>query len=139
AGSPPCAVELMERFWRIECFDQNLLSALWQRWEDWFVEVAETHTSFPVLAFFRSPEPDQSWVTAAGTVLDAASLAVSALDRPRDPLAELMIRTGYLALRRIATFFDLPFDPSPDPGDPISIQHGEFDEPRERLSPAGVL
>ncbi|TMK22866.1 MAG: hypothetical protein E6G68_01425 [Actinobacteria bacterium] len=138
AGSPPSAVELIERFWRIEFFDQNLLSALWQRWEDWFVEVAETHTSFPVLAFFRSPEPDQSWVTAAGTVLDSASLAVSALDRPRDPLAELMIRTGYLALRRIATFFGLPFDPNPHQGDPISIQREEFDEAWERLSAAGV-
>ena len=136
AGSPPSAVELLERFHRIEFMDE--LPALWQRWEDWFVEVAETHTSFPVMAFFRSPEPEQSWVTAAGTILDGAALAVSCLDRPRDASAELMIRAGYLALRRIAAFFDLPFDADPDPGDPISIMRSEFDTALDRLAAAGV-
>jgi len=136
AGSPPSAVELLERFHRIDFLDE--LPALWERWEDWFVEIAETHTSFPVLAFFRSPEPDQSWVTAAGTVLDAASLAVSSLDRRRDAGAELMIRAGYLALRRIATFFNLPFEPDPHAGDPISIQRQEFDAVLDRLADAGV-
>jgi hypothetical protein len=136
AGSPPSAVELIVRFWRIEFI--NEMPLLWERWEDWFVELAETHTSFPVLAFFRSPQPDQSWVTAAGTVLDAASLKVAALDRPRDPRAELMIRAGYLALRRVASFFDLPFDPDPQPGDPISIMRDEFEEVWEKLAAAGV-
>ena len=136
AGSPPSAVELLERFHRIEFLDE--LPALWERWEDWFVEVAETHTSFPVMAFFRSPEPEQSWITAAGTILDGAALAVSSLDRPRDAGAELMIRAGYLALRRIAAFFNLPFDPNPHAGDPISIQRQEFDAAWDRLAEVGV-
>ena len=136
AGSPPSAVELLVRFWRIEFFDE--LQLLWDRWEGWFVELAETHTSFPALAFFRSPEPDHSWITAAGTVLDAAALTCAAVDRPRDPRAELMIRAGYLSLRRIAAFFVLPFNPDPDPGDPVSITHEEFDQALDRLVAGGV-
>jgi hypothetical protein len=136
AGSPPTAVEMLDRFWRIQFFDE--LPALWDRWEAWFVELAETHTSFPALVFFRSPDPGQSWITAAGTVLDAASLKVSTVDGPRDPSAELTIRAGYVALRRIARFFRIDFDDEPRPDDPISIQREEFDAAYERLLLAGV-
>jgi hypothetical protein len=136
AGSPPSAAVMLERYWLIEFFDE--LSALWERWEAWFVELSETHTSFPALAFFRSPEPGHSWITAAGTVLDAASLRCSALAAPRDPRAELMIRAGYLALRRIATFFGFSYDPDPRSDDPISITRQEFDQACERLGAAGV-
>ena len=136
AGAPPSAAEFLERLWRIEFFDH--LPDIWVRWEDWFVELAETHTSFPALAFFRSPEPDHSWVTAAGTVLDTAALSCSLLDRPRDPSAELMIRAGYLALRRISAFFNIGYDPDPRPEDPISIARAEFDAVCEQLAAAGV-
>src|SRR6202011_1163656 len=103
AGSPPTAVEMMIRFHRIGQTDR--LAGLWRRWEQWFVEVEETHTSFPTLVFFRSPQPDHSWVTAAGTVLDAASLWLAAVEHPADPDAQLMIRAGTLALRRIANLY----------------------------------
>jgi hypothetical protein len=136
AGAPPSAVEMLERFWRIEYF--HGLDDLWERWEGWFIELAETHTSFPALVFLRSPEPDHSWVTAAGTVLDAASLTVSCVERRREPRAELMIRAGYLALRRVATYFGIAYDPDPKPDDPISVSRHEFDEAWDRLAAAGI-
>jgi hypothetical protein len=136
AGSPPSAIEMLSRYWIIEFFDE--LPDVWERWEQWFVELAETHTSYPALVFFRSPTPDHSWITAAGAILDAASMRCAAIDRPREARAELMIRAGYLALRRIATFFDLPFDPDPRPTDPISITEQEFAEALDRLAAAGV-
>lgn len=136
AGSPPSAAEMLERYWLIEFYDE--LPQLWERWEGWFIEVAETHTSFPALAFFRSPQPDQSWVTAAGTVLDAGGLYLAAIDRPREPRAELMIRAGFIALRRISGFFRIPYDPDPRPDDPISITRDEFDIVLNRLAAIGV-
>jgi hypothetical protein len=137
AGSPPSGVEMIERYWVLERTDR--LNEVWTQWEAWFVEVEETHTSFPALAFFRSPQPDHSWVTAAGAVLDAASLSLSTVDIPRNVQAEFCIRAGYLALRRIATFFQIPFDPDPDPGDPITLSRIEFDEACDRLVEVGVL
>src|SRR5574341_242477 len=103
AGSPPSAVEMLARFQRLGRLGN--LSELWAAWEVWFVELEETHTSLAALAFFRSPQPDRSWVTAAGTVLDTAALAVSTLDIPHDVQADICIRAGYLALRRVADFF----------------------------------
>jgi hypothetical protein len=138
AGSPPSAVEMIVRLWAIEWLDR--VEDLWQLWETWFIDLQETHTTFPSVAFFRSPEPDQSWVTSAGTMLDTASMLVSAVDRPRDPAAELLIRSGYLSLRRIAGPFagTVPFPVNPSPTDPISIAREEFDDALERLAAAGV-
>jgi hypothetical protein len=136
AGSPPSAVELLLRHHRIEKTDR--LPELWQQWEFWFVDIEESHTSLPGLPFFRSPQPDHSWVTAGGTILDAAALRISTIEGRRDPDAELMIRAGYLALRRIGAFFRVPFDPDPEPDDPISISRAEYDQACDQLAEAGM-
>ena len=72
AGSPPSAVEMIARYHEIHGLER--LGEMWTSWENWFVELEETHSSLPVLAFFRSPQANRSWITAAGAVLDAASL-----------------------------------------------------------------
>jgi hypothetical protein len=136
AGTPPSGAELLVRFHLIGWNDE--LPALWGEWEAWFAEIAETHTSLAVLMYFRSPNPDRSWVTSAGALLDAAALAQSTLSIPWSPEAALCIRTGYLTLRELAAFFRIPFDPDPAPDDPISIARSEFDEVYERLGGAGV-
>jgi hypothetical protein len=136
AGAPPSGYEMLWRFWVLGRMDR--LVDVWERWEDWFVELEESHTSFPALTFFRSPQPDHSWVTAAGAVLDGASLLASTIDVGRDVQAEITIRAGYLALRRIASFFQLPFDPDPRADDPISVTREEYDAACERLAEAGV-
>jgi hypothetical protein len=136
ADNPPSAVEMILRFHRIHGLDQ--LGEQWKAWEIWFADIEESHTSLPALVFFRSPRADRSWVTAAGAVLDAASLTLSTVDIPNDASAALCIRAGYLALRRIADFFGMPYDPAPRPGDPISVSRAEFDAACRRLAEAGV-
>jgi hypothetical protein len=136
AGNPPSGVELLERYHAIGWNER--LPDLWEAWEVWFAELAETHTSLAVLVFFRSPNPHRSWVTASGAILDAAALANSMLSVPWSPQAGLCIRSGYLALREIADFFGIEYDPEPSPDDPISIDRSEFDDAYERLGGAGV-
>ncbi|MFN2557509.1 MAG: hypothetical protein ABR592_11715 [Nitriliruptorales bacterium] len=146
AGSPPSAVELLSRYARIKGLGD--LDPVWHEWQGWFADVQETHTSLPALVFFRSQQPDQSWVTAAGALLDAASLYVAAVDHSRvtdeprhdlgAPEAEVCIRAGYLALRRITDYFEIPYDPDPDPDDPISIAREEFDRACAEMEEAGV-
>jgi hypothetical protein len=136
AGSPPSATEMLIRFHRIGQVDR--LAGLWRRWEQWFVEVEETHTSFPVLVSFRSPQPDHSWVNAAGTVLDAASLWMSTIEHPIDPDAQLCIRAGSLALRRIAALVRVPFNADPQSGQPVTISRYEFDAACRTMAEAGV-
>ncbi|MGB8646124.1 MAG: hypothetical protein WCF84_12865 [Anaerolineae bacterium] len=136
AGSPPWAVEMIERYHRIHGLDQ--LGAQWATWETWFADIDETHTSLTALVFFRSPRPDHSWITAAGAVLDGAALVNAVVDIPHDARADLCIRAGFLALRHIADFFAIPYNPAPKPDDPISINRSEFDTACERLAASGV-
>jgi hypothetical protein len=67
-----------------------------------------------------------------------ASLLASTVDRPRGA-AELCIRAGYVALRRIADFFDIGHNPDPHwPEEPISIDRREFDQVCRQLAEAWV-
>lgn len=136
AGSPPSAWEWIIRYHRIRGLDA--FKEVWPKWELWFIDIEESHTSLASLTFFRSPQPDRSWITAAGVVLDAAALLSASVDVPRDPQRELCIRSGYLALRRIADFFRIPFDPAPAPDAPISVSREEFDQVFDTLVEEGV-
>lgn len=136
AGSPPWAVDLLIRAQRIGLLERA--DELFERGEQWFSDIEESHTSIGSLVFFRSPQPAHSWVTAAGTVLDAAALTLAALDRSDDPHAALCIRSGYLCLRRIADFFDIDHDPDPSPDGAISVTREEFDEALALLEAAGT-
>lgn len=136
AGDPPAANEMLKRFHRIHGLDR--LTEQWQIWETWFAEIEESHTSLAALVFFRSPQPNHSWVTAAGAVLDAASLTLSALDIKNDPAAALCIRAGYLALRRIADTFRIPYKADVSWRDPISISRAEFESALSELQTAGL-
>jgi hypothetical protein len=136
AGSPPSGRELVWRYWVLERV--HALTDVWHTWERWFVDIEESHTSFPAIVFFRSPQRDHSWITSAGAVLDGAALTASAIDVPRDVQAEICIRAGYLALRRIADSFQIAYDPDPAPADPISITREEWDEALDGLAADGV-
>ena len=142
AGDPPSPVEMLLRFHRLERL--NTLGPLWERWETWFVQIEESHTSFSILAFFRSPLPNHSWVNAAGTIMDAAALRLAVLDLPEDinapplsdgrivpgdPRAAIMIRAGFLALRRIADVYRVNHNSNPQfPKDQINITKEEFNQ-----------
>lgn len=136
AGDPPDPLVMIRRFHTLERLDE--LHLVWTQWESLFADIEETHTSQPSLPFFRSPVTGRSWVTASGCVLDTAAMVLSAVDRPRDPNAALCLRAGYLCLRRIADYFQIPYDPDPDPDDPISIDRSEFDELYDDLVEVGV-
>ncbi len=136
AGTPPTPREWLVRAQRTGFLDD--MDRYWELWMGWFTEVQETHTSYGALAFFRSPHPHRNWVTAAGAVLDTASIRLAVCDIPWTPAAPLCIRSGFVALREIAGFFGYDFVTDPAPDDPISIARDEFDELYDALAAAGV-
>ncbi len=137
AGNPPTAATMLIRYHRIEQ-SRYRLTELWRDWMDWFADVEETHTTFPIVALFRSSHPERSWIASAGALLDGASFWAGAVEHPKDPDVQLCIRAGYLALRRIADIFKLPYDPDPGVDDPISISREEWDEAMDEMAAAGV-
>jgi hypothetical protein len=136
AGTPPSAIEFLIRVDRID--ELHELDDVWKEWQEWFAEVEETHTSQAPLVFFRSPRHDRSWITASGVVLDAAAFANSTVDIPWSPHAALCVRAGYSALRAIADFYYMPYDPDPRQTDPTSVAREEFDDACRQLAEAGV-
>jgi hypothetical protein len=136
AGTPPTPVALFRRATLIGWIEE--LDDFWLEWERWFTEVEESHTSYLSLPFFRSPHPGRSWITAAGAVLDSASIRASAIDLPRSWQAQLCLRAGYLALRHIAEPYGIRVDPDPAPTDPISITRDEFDQVLDDLADIDV-
>jgi hypothetical protein len=136
AGSPPSAREMIWRYRRLDRLSE--IHEVWVEWERWFVDVEETHTSHPSLVFFRSSRPEDSWITSAGAVLDAASIVLSSVDVARDVKAEFCIRAGYLCLRAVADFFEIDHDPEPQPNDPVTIGRSEWEEVLADLEFAGV-
>ena len=137
AGDPPTPMTMLIRYHRIEG-RLHQLTELWRTWEVWFADIEESHTSFPTLVFFRSPQPYRSWITSAGALLDGASFWAGAIEHPKDPDVQLCIRAGYLALRRIADVYRVPYNPDPAPDDPISVAREEWDDAMAEMEAAGV-
>lgn len=76
-------------------------------WEMWTAEVMESHTSYPMLALFRSQHAGQSWITALGVVTDAAVLACACIEGEdvREPY--FLYRRGRRALGDIAAALNI--------------------------------
>lgn len=93
-------VELLCRHFEIGAVDA--LCGLYSEWEHWVADLTETHTNYPILTTFRSPEPNEHWLIAFLAVLDAAALhgIVSPMTCP--PEATLLIEAGTVCLNRIA-------------------------------------
>jgi hypothetical protein len=118
--------------------DYGRLDELWREWEAWFIELRETHTTLTILNFYRSPIPDQTWIGSAAAVLDSAALYNAVVDLPVSPAAGLCIRSGWLALHRLADYFRVPYPHNPDGTEPVSVTREEFELVLDHLARGGV-
>jgi hypothetical protein len=131
AGAPPTGVTLLVRSWELGRFDE--LEEVWDTWEDWFVELGESHTTFPLLGFFRSSHPNNHWVLATEAVLDGASLVLTACDVPRQSRSELCVEAGVQALTVIADFLAIAHSPDADEPE-IRLTRDTFDAGCDELA-----
>lgn len=136
AGVPATPWGILEIAQSVDSY--ALLDELWREWEQWFIEVGETHSTLTILNFYRSPTPDQTWIGSAAAVLDAAALFNAVVDLTPSPTAGLCIRSGWLNLRRVADYFDVPYPQKVSRKTPISISREEFDIVLTRLERGGV-
>ena len=92
----------------------------------------ESHLSYPILAFFRSTHDNQSWVSALGAVLDAATLTILTTieEVPRGP-ARVMRNVGAHLVEDLGQYFR--FD---GPAESY-VEREEFDEACRELRRAG--
>lgn len=136
AGSPPVPASFVARLHEIGRLAH--ISELWEDWEDWFVELGETHTTFPALIFFRSSHQERHWLAAAETALDTAALVDAARLIPTQGHAATMIRSGYLAIRAVADFYQIAPELTPGSHDQLSIDRSDFDRLLNDLERRGI-
>jgi hypothetical protein len=129
AGSPPSGPELLRRTGGEGLSGE--LPALFREWERWAADVLETHLSYPLLAFFRSPHDYTSWVTAIGAVLDAATLALAAVEDAPHEEAKTFYLTGVHAVEDLWQYFGQPERDT-------MISREEFHEVLEDMRGAGI-
>ncbi|MHB8328495.1 MAG: hypothetical protein ACYDD6_02505, partial [Acidimicrobiales bacterium] len=100
AGSPAWGPELLARHYLVGI--ESNLPAFYAEWERWSADVAESHTTYPALLYFRSPHPSNSWVLALLAVLDSAALCLALCPTTAPAEARLCVRMGFTCLRDIA-------------------------------------
>ncbi len=124
AGVPAWGPEVLMRHQLVQITDA--LPALYGDWELWAADLAESHISYPVLLWFRSPEPGFSWILSLLAVLDAAAIHLSLSPETAPSEARMCLRMGFTALRRIAQSLHWKFDLDPSPEGPIQLTYEEF-------------
>jgi hypothetical protein len=130
AGVPSWGPELLARtYYALGTGTSTLdtLPDLYQQWERWSSDVAESHTTYLPLVRFRSPQPYSSWVIALLSVLDSAALILSlAPEKAPTVPARLCLRSGFGCMNRVARAMsiDVPEEANPEAG--ISLTYEEF-------------
>ncbi|MBW4030622.1 MAG: hypothetical protein HIU57_08135 [Acidobacteria bacterium] len=135
AGAPAWGPELLTRHQLVGITDT--LPDLYKDWEMWAADVAESHSTYPILLLFRSPEPWLSWLLGLLAVLDAAALQLAVAPSTAPSQARLCLRMGFTLTNRIATTLGwvVNFDPRPD--EPIQLSYAEFAQAVAMLERSG--
>jgi uncharacterized membrane protein len=135
SGVPAWGPEILARLQFVGITDT--LPDFYAAWEGWSADLAESHTTYPVLLFFRSPDPWYSWLIGLLSVLDAAALHLALAPTQASSKARLCLRMGFTALSRIAVTLGWGVDSDPDPAGPIELSYVEFERAVEMLKEAG--
>ncbi len=135
AGTPAWGPELLARHQLVGITDT--LPDLYATWEAWAADVAESHTTYPILLLFRSPEPWFSWLLGLLAVLDGAAMHLALSPSSATSQARLCLRMGFTLLQRIAVTFGWTVDPDPSPEGPIQLTYEEFASAVDMLERVG--
>jgi hypothetical protein len=116
----------------------DTLPDLYESWERWAADVAESHTTYLPLVRFRSPRPLSSWVTGLLAVLDSAALVMVlspevARQYSIEVPARLCLRSGFTCFREVARAMGFEVPEEPDPSKGIALSYAEFMDAIDRL------
>lgn len=135
AGEPAWGPEVLARHELVGTVDN--LPLLYDDWETWAADVAESHSNYPALVYFRSPQPLRSWIVGLLAVLDSAALYLACCPSTAPSEARLALRMGFTCLRDIATTLGIAFDPDPRPDAPIQLSYDDYLTGIARMQGAG--
>jgi hypothetical protein len=135
AGVPAWGPEILARHYLSEA--SATLPALYAAWETLAADITESHSSYPWLMGFRSPNPLHHWVVSMLAVLDSAALYISLSPGQVPAEARQCLRMGYLCLRALAKQLGMHVTDDPRPDDPIELTYERYARGVEHLRQAG--
>jgi len=135
AGVPAWGPEVLARHQLVGIIDT--LPDFYASWEEWSADLAESHTTYPVMLLFRSPEPWYSWLVGLIAVLDGAAMHLAVAPSTASSQSRLCLRMGFTALNRIAAMLGWEVDPDPNPEGPIDLTFEEFADAVAMLEQVG--
>ena len=130
AGAPPSGVQILERCAADDMSEQ--LTATFDEWRLWTVDVLESHLSYPLLFYFRSSHDNEAWANSFGAVMDAAVLVLSTVDEVPEGHARLMYKVGAHLVADMRSYFKYA-----ERDDVPGVEHEEWVQACERLRRAG--
>jgi len=138
AGTPPWGPELLLRTrYGVAARSEDDLPSFYARWERWAADVAESHSNYPVLVRFRSPQALSSWLVGLLAVMDSAAMLLALCPSRERIEPRRALRMGFTALREIGAALGMQVDVDPDPGGPVSLTFEEFSGAVDQLRSVG--
>ena len=136
AGTPGWGPEVLVRSASVDNLDG--LGTMYDRWMQWAADVSESHSAYPVLMYFRSPNARRSWVISLLSILDAAAMHLALCPVSVPAPARNLMRVGYLAFRQLAATIGATVNDDPSPDDDIELGREDFIAAAERARSAGM-
>ncbi len=134
AGSPPTAAALLDRAGD----DPAAIERQLGEWETWAADLLESHLSYPILAFFRSQHPRQSWLAALTVMLDVSALAQVGLVQGERRLPARQARLTFAMARHVAGDLCQVLNAPPRDHAPDRLPPAEFDRLRRSMAACGL-
>ena len=103
SGSPPSPAG----FLALAADDLARLEARLASWEEWALDLLQTHLSYPMLAYYRSLHSNQSWLAGLAAIVDASALLMLGAEGALARQAAFTFAAGRHALAHTAAVFHL--------------------------------
>lgn len=132
SGTPAWGPEILARHRWFKT--ESELPDLYRTWERWSAAVAESHSNYPSLMWFRSPVGERSWLTSLVAMMDAAALSDALAPESTPRQARLSLAMGIRTLRSLANALGISYDADPLPTDPLRLTYEEYLEGTDRLT-----
>ncbi|RZM01270.1 MAG: two pore domain potassium channel family protein [Variovorax sp.] len=110
AGTPPTVAGLLA--WHAAVDDPAAFTAWLRDWELWASDMVESHSAYPMLAFYRSQHEGHSWLAALAVLLDVCALLIAGDETGGPPQAAATFTAARSALRVVAGSLEIAV-PSP--------------------------
>jgi hypothetical protein len=135
AGAPAWGPEVLARHHLVKIMGS--LPVFYDSWERWAADLAESHSTYPVLLTLRSPHPLRSWLISLLAVMDSAAIYRSLCPAAVPIETRSCLRMGFTCLWTMADTLHIKYDADPMPDGHLELTFREFEGAVGMLAAAG--